>query len=405
MAIQSATAPPFIKAIHLRNLRGFKKLDLSFTDDNDKLRQRNLIIGRNATGKSTLLRAIVLGLCNPHEANALLVEGLGNYITQGEEEASIKLDFAEGMVCMNLRNSGASEFAEQGSEHTPPRIFLCAYGVTRGRAGTSTSAKMGILASTDSLFNADAELASPELTLRRLDDYLGTEIHQRAIKGIKRTLGLKPADRIELKRGGGITVSGASIGDKIPLAAWADGFRLNFMWIMDLYAHAIRESALTESGDIRGILLVDEVGQNLHPSLQSELLPRLSKQFPRMQIIATTHSPIVALGAAESELIVLQRGRKYTSVMKSPSHTGYSAEDLLTDERFFGTEAYAPEISQKLKTYRRIGKIPRSRRTAKDKQTLQRLGKEITADDLQVDSRGEDKFVKALNDIRKKYNI
>ena len=49
-------------------------------------------------------------------------------------------------------------------------------------------------------------------------------------------------------------------------------------------------------GDIRGIVVIDEIDLHLHSSLQHEVLPRLIKLFPKIQFIVTTHSPLFLLG-------------------------------------------------------------------------------------------------------------
>ena len=48
--------------------------------------------------------------------------------------------------------------------------------------------------------------------------------------------------------------------------------------------------------DIRGIVVVDEIDLHLHTAHQYEILPRLIQMFPKVQFIATTHSPLFVLG-------------------------------------------------------------------------------------------------------------
>ncbi|MCH7478805.1 MAG: AAA family ATPase [SAR324 cluster bacterium] len=45
---------------------------------------------------------------------------------------------------------------------------------------------------------------------------------------------------------------------------------------------------------IRGIVIIDEFEQHLHPSWQRQILLLLSEQFPKVQFIATSHSPLPA---------------------------------------------------------------------------------------------------------------
>lgn len=95
-------------------------------------------------------------------------------------------------------------------------------------------------------------------------------------------------------------------------------------------------------GEIRGILLIDELEQHLHPSLQRTALDRLSKLLPNMQIIATTHSPFVVQDASRSEIIVLKRHKKEVGCLyPAPDTTGYSIQDVIVDARIFDTLPYS----------------------------------------------------------------
>lgn len=53
-----------------------------------------------------------------------------------------------------------------------------------------------------------------------------------------------------------------------------------------------------------GIVLIDEVDLHLHPRWQREILLQLTKVFPNIQFIVSTHSPVIVVGAAEIAQIV-----------------------------------------------------------------------------------------------------
>ncbi|MBL7817816.1 MAG: AAA family ATPase [Saprospiraceae bacterium] len=56
---------------------------------------------------------------------------------------------------------------------------------------------------------------------------------------------------------------------------------------------------------LAGIVLIDEIDAHLHPQYQYELPNLLSKVFPKIQFIATTHSPIPLLGLPEDNRPVI----------------------------------------------------------------------------------------------------
>ena len=59
----------------------------------------------------------------------------------------------------------------------------------------------------------------------------------------------------------------------------------------------INKSVYPES--IMGIVIIDEIELHLHSIHQKDILPRLMKEFPYVQFIVTTHSPLFLLGLEE----------------------------------------------------------------------------------------------------------
>lgn len=365
----------YITRVQLTNIRGLREIDLRICSEDDKPRMHTAIIGINGTCKTTLLRSIAIGLCGAADANALLAELTGNLMTQGESDAQIEID----IIVEHENNSPRSivtkfealenqEIVKSQEPSIPNTPFVVGYGIGVANEGESTVRPYRIVDSVFTLFNYSGELISAELTLRRLKDYLETNYYDKTLDGIKTALGLTKDVDFDLPRGGGVVVSGPSIGNKIPLGSLADGYRITFSWILDLYAWAMRANKVTKSGGIKGVLLIDELEKHIHPSLQTNVLLRLKKLWPDLQIIATTHSPLVTLGAYPEEVVVLRReGDIVYAEDKVPNFSGYSAEDMLRDEELFDTEIYAPKTNELLVEYKDlsgkdIGKMEKPKR-------------------------------------------
>ena len=62
----------YIRRVKLTNIRLFRELDISFVDKSDGLKRWTILLGDNATGKSTLLRCIAIGLCDESGAASLV---------------------------------------------------------------------------------------------------------------------------------------------------------------------------------------------------------------------------------------------------------------------------------------------------------------------------------------------
>jgi hypothetical protein len=375
---------------------------------------RTLVIGKNGTIKSTLLRCIAIGLCDPEDGNTLVAEPIGHFITEGYTAATITIELQDidnpqekQTLVTNIKVKGDKEVVALVEDRvsTPSEtFFVSGYGAGRSTESPDRFRGYRIIDSVYTLFEYEQGMIDTELTLRRLRDFLGRAIYKNTMKGIKRALGLTESVKIELPKGGGVLISGPSIGKKIPLAGWADGYRLTFNWIMDLYAWAMKAERITSSGGIRGVLLVDELEQHIHPSMQTNILTHLSYLFPETQIFATTHSPLVALGAKHEELVVLKRKRKYVYSDKYvPDFTGYSAEDMLVDERLFDTAVYSPETNKMLDRYHQLSAISRNKRTIEQTKELRLLAKELRSQN--IPEIRESTLASELKKFRKKYDL
>jgi hypothetical protein len=254
-------------------------------------------------------------------------------------------------------------------------FFVCGYGAGRSLTGVTSEEEYRQVDSVGSLFDYSRRLLNPEIILRRLYDYQDEGTFKSAMAGIKRILELHEDDQIEFRKGGGVQISGPRVGRAIPLDAWADGYRLTFSWILDLYGRALQAGAITENGGIRGVLLLDEIEQHLHPSMQSELINQLSKALPELQIFATTHSPLVALGAGEENVISLQRDPKSCKVRRVdvPSLKGYTVEDALVEDSLFGTDPYPQATRDDLTRYRELSQKPSVKLKKAEKAELEQL--------------------------------
>jgi hypothetical protein len=381
-----------LTGLRLRNVRGFRELDVQMSAEGDLSSPRavTLVIGRNGTNKSTLLRAIALCLADPTEASSLLAQPLGSLVRAGAEVATIEMDVvgADGRPA-TLRRQVVANGSKDYILPEPPQathVFVCGYGAGRSTVGTDSGRDYRVDDACASLYDYRRELVHPELTLRRLRDFLGTDRYDQTLRGIKRVLDLKPEDRIELMVGGGVRLSGPDIGEGVFLDGWADGYRLTFLWLLDFYGRAMRADQIGGDGQVRGIVLIDEVDQHLHPTLQAAIIPRLAQLLPAAQIVATTHSPLVALGADPSELLVLRRGDGEVVVETDvPDYRGYSAEDMLADDRLFGSSVYAPDTEQELSRYTELVAKGATERTRSEEDELGSLARRMRAQPLPPD--------------------
>ena len=407
----------YVSRVSLENIRSFGKADLDMTvrsdSGQDAPRLRSILIGENGTGKTTLLRAIAVGLADRKDASGLLAESTGQLVAEGKSKATIEIDLraknGQGprqSIKTVIRTEDGQDVLDDkvGSEALSTESLVCGYGISRANEGRGTGRPYRLIDSVYTLFNYEDTLIQTELALRRLKDFLGDARYPRVFDKIKEALGLCKEDSLTLAKGGGVHVSGPTIGKAIPLEGWADGYRKTLAWILDFYAWAMRANCITKTGDIRGILLVDELEQHLHPSMQTMLPTRLSELLPHVQLIATTHSPLVALGAEPDEVVVLKReGRTVAAHEAVRDFKGYSVEDILSDPKLFDADVYGPELSAKLARYQALASKLRGQRTPKEQKELQELGIDLAAQEI-PEARMNPAW-EELRDILKKHNL
>lgn len=408
----------YITKVELKNIRGFGNETLDFTKNSTRRkklqpRMRTVILGKNGTCKTTLLRCIAIGLSDEGDASGLITEPVGTLISEGKDDATITIELSSDngeskptIVKTKLIKSKKGEDSiddKKWEPKQPDQLFLCGYGAGRSSEGSDIKRAYRIIDSVYTLFWYDEPLISTELTMRRLRDWKGSKFYDRTMNGIKKALGLKPSDRFYLPKGGGITVSGPTIGNTIPFEGWADGYRMTFNWMLDLYAWAMKADCITNTGGVEGIVLIDEVDQHLHPSMQATILNRLSKMCPGLQIIATTHSPMVALGAKPSEVISLKRKGKKVSLSNIPDFQRCSIEEMIRNANLFDSDIYSPETSEMLCRHRKLASISPSKRTKSQKAKLKSLRKELEAGEI-LEGR-ESKVDKKIRALIKEYQL
>jgi predicted ATP-binding protein involved in virulence len=62
--------------------------------------------------------------------------------------------------------------------------------------------------------------------------------------------------------------------------------------------------------ELTGLVLIDEIDAHLHLSLQRKILPFLTRSFPNVQFIVTTHSPFVITSVQDTIVYDISRGEQ-----------------------------------------------------------------------------------------------
>lgn len=171
----------------------------------------------------------------------------------------------------------------------------------------------------------------------------------------------------------------------IPAVWLSQGYQSLIAWLADAVGQMFLDAGgAVEAADMTGTVLVDEIDLHLHPTWQGRLIPALKQVFPRMQFIATTHSPMVLPALAAEEVILLTQDAE-GSVVATPSP---QSPALLTGSELYETffeirKLYPEELGDKLHRYSYLATDPS--RTAEEDAVMWQLRRELEAAGVELD--------------------
>jgi hypothetical protein len=392
-----------ISKVTIENIRSFERITLDFAERAGNSRFA-VIVGDNGVGKTTLLRCIAIGLCDVSDAAGLLSELWGDVLRNPKEPARIQIILTSGNTNYSLTktiavSNGRNYEVSQEEENFPwQRLFVCGYGAQRGVYGTKEYNEYALVDAVYSLFNYETVLQSAELVLRRRAGF-NKDSAKKVCSWLARLL-LLPVGSITLKSTG-LFVSGRGCKPR-PIMASADGYQATITWIMDLLGWASLDGRDKNHEAFSGIVLVDELEQHLHPEWQRHIVRLLHAQFPRLQFVTTTHSPLCAAGVAD-----LPDSRAYLGLLKLQNNEvssielaplrGLRYDQILTSEAF-GLPIARNDTTEKL--IKQLRAAPRG--SAAHETTLKVLRKySISAAEDEEDRKLRQKVAADLEQLRK----
>ncbi len=204
------------------------------------------------------------------------------------------------------------------------------------------------------LFSEDEALSIFERWMVYLDYRIAKEQDQEAKR--VRDIGVAAIDRLLPK---GVKLDGVSTeggvhleiqGERVPTIALSDGYRSMLALAGDLVWRLI--SAFPDSEDPcqeEGVVLIDELDIHLHPVWQRDITGLLKEQFPNLQFIVATHSPLVAAAAGEDALTLCFSLVKGRAVVESVADVSAMNVDRVLQSQAFGLRSpYSPETQRQL---------------------------------------------------------
>lgn len=126
----------------------------------------------------------------------------------------------------------------------------------------------------------------------------------------------------------------------------SDGYSAIIDIIADLILKMQNPDSLTRAYEREGIVLIDEIETHLHLELQRLILPMLTRVFPNIQFIVTTHSPFVLSSIKNAVAFDLEKRERLEDL------TEYSYEALA--EGYFKVKTDSNFLEAKLLRFKEL---------------------------------------------------
>ena len=108
--------------------------------------------------------------------------------------------------------------------------------------------------------------------------------------------------------------------EPFPIQYMSDGYKAFLDIYMELLVRFESEEGVA-GYDTPAIVLVDEIETHLHVELQKRVLPFLTKMFPNVQFIVSTHSPFVITSLSSAVVYDLEKHER----LENPSFYSYES--------------------------------------------------------------------------------
>ncbi|MGY1884151.1 AAA family ATPase [Blastococcus sp. SYSU DS0753] len=146
----------------------------------------------------------------------------------------------------------------------------------------------------------------------------------------------------------------------VPLDSLSQGTLSTVSWVGTLFRRLIEVTggeglppeAIRRS---HALVLIDELDAHLHPQWQRVIVPRVRAIFPKVQFIATTHSPLIVGSMRPGEIVRLRRNEDgVVTAVHLPDYQGWRADQILTDLAFELAESRDVSTANRIEEYKSL---------------------------------------------------
>ncbi|UOY05383.1 AAA family ATPase [Muricauda sp. SCSIO 64092] len=340
---QNQVIPPkirLISSVELTDYKALEDLKISFPSHTGQDSAPCLmLLGENATGKSTILEAITLCLLRENHGKALKLDPQ-SLLPFGRPTAkprvSIHFNPKDGTDHWEFGVSSRKAYWKERDSHEIPVI---AFGAHRFVTNIRRYRQRHIQVQT--LFDPSKGIPDLRKWLVNAPAYKFNAV-ARAMKDLL----LIPLDQdtVMTRNKDEGTIGFELFGQTLDLSYLSEGYKTIITLSLNVMRVLLEYNTNLEHA--HGVVLIDEIETHLHPRWKMQIVSGLRKAMPMVQFVFTTHDPLCLKGMRNDEVVVLQRNEdsKIESLKDLPPIEGLRVEQILTSPYFGLFSALDPEV-------------------------------------------------------------
>lgn len=365
----------FITNIHIDNVRHLKDIDIPVSGENGTMKHL-ILTGKNGSGKTSLLEALRVYLnsvsttSDPYEAEKNLKTDLTTIKQQQEQgvdpneisDTQRRIEFYEeriekskcGLDLKFNQNGYALKTLFENGQYI--LAYFDAHRVFHADEPGSIE-KIKIKKSYKISETPRQQFLKYMLDLKMTQALYGMNNKRREVEELQewfdkiqqilRDIYEDPTLTMEFKEETYQFVIHEEGHEPFDFNTASDGFSAVLDIVVGLILRMQTPEHRTVKFDKPGVVLVDEIENHLHLSLQRKVLPFLTDLFPNIQFIVTTHSPFVVNSLDQAVIFDLENKTLVSGGLTDVSYSGVV-------EGYFNSSELSLELEEKFRQYQKL---------------------------------------------------
>lgn len=339
-----------LEYIHVKNFKSITDLKIDFPIDVDENRAWLFLLGENGVGKSSILQALAIGIKSSIETGDQIISSL---IQKNKQKAEILIKERnnDNLIITVLKRKDKS-IVQNGRFNS----FLLGYGSLRLSSEEGLESKQNLNpVSYENLLNPIKSLNDSTRWLKNIFK-TNKKLFDSIAYSIKKLLPHDLKDNTLTILRNEIVFENAP---EIPFTNFSDGYKSTITLALDIMMKL--SSGHADMNKISGIVIIDELGNQLHPRWQMRIVNQLREVFPRVTFIVSTHHPLCLRGSHLGEVVLLRNvENEVEAICELPDPSSLRVDQLLSSEYFGLSSLIDPELEAKFNRYYQLLSIQKN---------------------------------------------